>query len=420
MDDTILNLAVALGIGLLIGAERERRKGSGPGRAPAGIRTFSIAALAGATAALVGGGAMLAAAVLGIAILAAAAYWRGREEDPGLTTEVALVLTVLLGGLAAERPALAAGLGVAVAILLAARGQLHRFVSTMLTAQEIRDALLFAAVTLIVLPVLPDRAVGPYGTLNPHKLWLLVVLLMAVSGLGYIAIRLIGPRAGLPLAGLVGGFASSTATIGAMGNRAARNPALLSPAIAGAVLSSVATIALLAAVLAATSLQALRPLLPAILAGGAVALIYGVIFIRRALADTAPGDIQPGRAFDPKAILGFAAGLAAIILAAAVLQDMFGHTGILVAAGLAGFADAHSAAIMVATQVAAGHLPAEDAALPILLGFTTNTISKAALAWFAGNRRFAAGVLPGLVLIALAAWGATFWWAGWWTGFATG
>ena len=101
---------------------------------------------------------------------------------------------------------------------------------------------------------------------------------------------------------------------------------------------------------------------------------------------------------------------------AAVLRDMFGHTGILVAAALAGFADAHSAAIMVATQVAAGHLPAEDAALPILLGFTTNTVSKAALAWLAGNRRFAAGVLPGLMLIALAAWGATFWWAG----FATG
>ncbi|EKE73834.1 MgtC/SapB family protein [Oceanibaculum indicum] len=409
MDDTILHLAVALGIGLLIGAERERRKGTGPGRAPAGIRTFAIAALAGATAMLVGDGPLLAAASLGVAVLAAAAYWRSREEDPGLTTEVALVLTVLLGGLALQRPALAAGMGVAVAILLAARGAIHRFVSGVLSAQEVNDTLLFAAVTLIVLPILPDRPIGPYGALNPHKLWLLVVLLMAVSGLGHAAIRLVGARAGLPLAGLIGGFASSTATIGAMGGRALRDAALLSPAIAGAVLSSVATIALLAAVLGATSLESLRALLPAILAGGAAALLYGVLFTRRAFTGDKTEAAPPGRIFDPKAIAGFALGLAAIILISAALHDWFGDAGILAAAALAGFADAHAAAIMVASQVASGNLPADEAALPVLLGLTTNTISKAALAWLAGPRGFAAGVLPGLILILAGAWGAAWW-----------
>lgn len=409
MDDTILHLTVALGIGLLIGAERERRKGTGPGRAPAGIRTFAIAALAGATAMLIGDGPLLAATALGTAVLAAAAYWRSREEDPGLTTEVTLVLTVLLGGLALPRPALAAGIGVAVAILLAARGAIHRFVSGVLSAQEVNDTLLFAAVTLIILPILPDRPIGPYGALNPHSLWLLVVLLMAVSGLGHTAIRLVGARAGLPLAGLIGGFASSTATIGAMGGRALRDPALLSPAIAGAVLSSVATIALLAAVLAATSLDALRALLPAILAGGAAALLYGVLFTRRAFAGGTPEAVPPGRIFDPKAIAGFTLGLAAIILISAALHDWFGDAGILAAAALAGFADAHAAAIMVATQVASGNLPANEAALPVLLGLTTNTISKAALAWLAGPRGFAAGVLPGLILILASAWGAAWW-----------
>src|SRR5674536_155348 len=95
----ILNLAVALGIGLLIGAERERRKGAGPSRSPAGIRTFTVTSLAGAVSFIVGGEVLLAVATAGVIILTVAAYWRGHENDPGLTTEIALILTALLGGL---------------------------------------------------------------------------------------------------------------------------------------------------------------------------------------------------------------------------------------------------------------------------------------------------------------------------------
>ena len=116
----LLNLAVALGIGLLIGAERERRKGQGPARAPAGIRTFSVVSLAGAISVMVGGALVLAVTVAGVAALTAVAYFRSRDEDPGLTTEIALVLTALLGGLAMQQPALAAGIAVALAALLAA------------------------------------------------------------------------------------------------------------------------------------------------------------------------------------------------------------------------------------------------------------------------------------------------------------
>jgi uncharacterized membrane protein YhiD involved in acid resistance len=117
----LLNLAVALGIGLLIGAEQERRKGQGPARAPAGIRTFSVVALAGAISVMVGGALVLAITVAGVAALTAVAYFRSRDEDPGLTTEIALVLTALLGGLAMQQPALAAGIAVALAVLLAPR-----------------------------------------------------------------------------------------------------------------------------------------------------------------------------------------------------------------------------------------------------------------------------------------------------------
>src|SRR6186997_795408 len=98
-DPVILNLVVALGIGLLIGAERERRKGEGPSRSPAGIRTFTIASLAGAIGFIVGGEMLFAIATSGVIVLTAVAYWRGHEDDPGLTTEIALIVTAMLGGL---------------------------------------------------------------------------------------------------------------------------------------------------------------------------------------------------------------------------------------------------------------------------------------------------------------------------------
>ena len=130
VDPVILNLAVALGIGLLIGAERERRKGEGPSRSPAGVRTFTITSLGGAISFIVGGQILFAIATAGVIILTAVAYWRGREDDPGLTTEIALIVTALLGGLSMQKPALAAGLAVTVAVLLAARSRLHRFVKS--------------------------------------------------------------------------------------------------------------------------------------------------------------------------------------------------------------------------------------------------------------------------------------------------
>ena len=138
----ILNLVVALGIGLLIGAERERRKGVGLSRAPAGIRTFAIASLAGAISFIAGGEVLLATATAGIILLTAVGYWRAHEDDPGLTTEVALIVTTLLGGLSTQKPAMAAGLAVTVAILLVARSRLHRFVRWVLTKYELEEALI--------------------------------------------------------------------------------------------------------------------------------------------------------------------------------------------------------------------------------------------------------------------------------------
>jgi uncharacterized membrane protein (DUF4010 family) len=303
-----------------------------------------------------------------------------------------------------QQPALAAGLAVTVAVLHAARSRLHRFVRSALTEDELKDALIFAGATLVVLPLVPDRAMGPYGALNPHAIWILVLPVMAISAAGYLAVRMLGARFGLPIAGLASGFISSTATIGAMGARAARTTDLLAAAVAGAVFSTVATIVQMALVVAATSTTNLRTLSVPLICAGLTALVYGTAFTVRALQQKTEGEAQSGRAFSLSTALIFALTLSSILVASAALREWFGETGIIVAAALAGFVDTHSAAISVASLVASGKMSATDAVFPILAGLSTNTISKMFLAGISGGRAFALRVMPGLIVVALAAW----------------
>ncbi len=406
LDPDILRFAVAIGIGLLIGTERERRKGEGPDRAPAGVRTFALVALSGAISFAIGKEVLLAVAIGGIFVLSALAHSRTREEDPGLTTEIALVVTALLGGLAMTRPALAAGLAVAVTIMLNARSALHRFVRSVLSEAEVRDGLIFAAATLIVLPLLPDAQLGPLDALNPRAIWIIVILVMAISGLGHVAVRGLGARFGLPIAGLAAGFVSSSATIAAMGGRA-RSPGQLWPAVAGAVLSTVATIVQMALLLAVTNLETLGMMVSPLLCAGAAAVTYGAIFAVLALR-SGPAEAQErGHAFSLWTALGFAGLLASVLLASRALDDWFGPQGVAIAAGAAGLADTHAAAISVATLVGAGKLGAAEAVLPILIALSTNTITKLAMS-VAGGAAFVLCVVPGLLLVIGAAW------AGWW------
>ena len=341
--------------------------------------------------------------MVGTIVLAAVAYQRA-SGDPGLTTELALVLTVLLGGLSIERPELAGGLAVVLAVLLAARSRLHRFVRTVLTEQELEDALIFAGASLVVLPLVPDRAMGPYGALNPHQVWIVVILIMAISAVGHLAVRLLGARYGLPIAGFASGFVSSTATIGAMGARAANVPDTAAAAAAGAVLSTVATIVQLAAVLAATSAATLQSLAWPLACAGVAAVLYGVACTIPVLRQRGEGSEPKGRAFSPATALAFASTLAIMLLASAALQNWFGAKGVVIAAAVAGFVDVHSVAISIATLVASGKMSAGDAIVPILAGLTTNTISKIAFAVLSGGWRFAARVVPGLIIVAVAAW----------------
>lgn len=403
-EHLILRLGAALGIGLLIGAERERRKGEGRSRSAAGIRTFALTALAGAVTLLVGGELLLAVSAASVAVFSAVAYSRTSRSDPGLTSEMALFATLLLGALAVVHPGAAAGLGVLVTALLAARTRLHRFLREALTEQEAHDALLFAAASLVILPLMPNHTVGPYGVLNPRRFWELVILIMAISGAGYIALRTIGPRFGLVFAGFVGGFVSATATIGSLGARAAHDRRLARAAIAGSVLASVATVILMAIVLISVSLSTARAVAFALLFPGIAAVAYGVFSLLGTSEGSDRHGFDPGRAFTLKAAVLFAGTLFLVLLLSAAVTRRFGTAGLTVAAGLAGFADTHATAISVASLVNAGKLTAGEALVPILTGFTTNTITKAVVAGTVGGWHFMLKILPGLVLMVLAGW----------------
>ncbi len=402
-----INFLVALGIGLLIGVERERRKGVGAQRGPAGIRTFTLVSLLGAVSASLGVW-VVAAALLGVAGLTVAGYLRSRSDDPGLTSEVSLLVTLLLGAWAMVEPALAAAVAVSIAVLLVARTPIHRFVNGVLTDKELNDLLLLAVATLLILPLMPDRSLGPYGAIHPRALWLVVILVMSIAAAGHVALRMLGSRWGLPLVGLLGGFVSSTATIGAMGARVRHAPALMRPAVAGAVLSTVATMVQMGMVLAVTSLPTLRALALPLFCAGAVALAYAGLLTWRSLREPFAAPADAGQAFSLKAALALAGVLALVSILAAGLSQTYGQAGLLAATALAGFADTHAPAVSVATLVGSGALTADHAALPILLAMTTNTISKSLAAFSAGGRRFALAVVPGLLLVAAAAWAA--WW----------
>jgi uncharacterized membrane protein (DUF4010 family) len=407
----VLNLIVALGAGLLIGAERERASVEHARPTVAGIRTFAVAAVAGAVALAAAGVTGLATATAAVTAMVGLSYWRTRDDhDPGITTEIALVLTVLVGALAMQDPAAAAAVSVTVALLLAARKGVHHFVSSVLSEAEVRAALILGAAVIVVLPLLPNQAVGPFDALNPYSIWRLVVLVLAIGATGHVAVRVAGPRFGLPVAGLASGFVSSSATIGAMGSRAAKSPRLLGAATAGAVLSTVATVIQMAAVVGATSAPTLKAMSASLIFAGVAAAAYGAVFTVRALHQAPVEADEPGQAFSLSAAIVFAVTLSAVLLGSAALREWFGEAGAIAAAGLAGFVDTHAPAISIAALVAAGKMSPGDAVIPILVGLSTNTVTKLVVAVTSGGRRFAIRVIPGLILVLAGAWAGA--WAG--------
>lgn len=395
-------LAVALAVGLVIGGEREQRKGDGPRRAPAGIRTFALVGLLGGVAALAGP-ALVATCAVFVGAAALAGYALGDRSDPGLTTEVALLLTYALGAIAVTRPAVAFAAGVCAALLLAARATLHTFLRSTLTERELRDALVLGVCALVLLPLLPDRFVGPWRVINPQLLWKLAVVSMAITAAGYVAQRALGAALGLAFSGLAGGFVSSAATVAAMGARGKEDASLHAAAVAGATASTVATFVQLAIVVWLADAALLPAVAWPLAGGGAAAVAYSGLHVWRATRSASPV-LPAGRAFSIPSSLLFAALLGAASLLSAMAAERLGPAGVPAVAGLAGLADAHAAAASAATLHAAGGASTSVATLAVLTALTTNAVTKAVLAYTSGTRRFAADVGAGQFLVVATAW----------------
>ncbi|MEY5007243.1 MAG: hypothetical protein RL764_559 [Pseudomonadota bacterium] len=408
---TILqSLLIALGIGLLMGAERERRKSRRKTPATAGIRTFAVASLSGALAMHLGGVLLLSIMLASTAAYAAIGYWRSRDEDAGLTTECALLAAVLLGAQSLTAPALAGGIAVLLTVLLAVRDPLHRFVGDVMTKGEVADILSLAAATLVVLPLLPNRAMGPFEALNPHSMWLVVILVLAIGTAGRVLTRWLGARLGVPLLGLVSGFISSSATIGAMGAWSRRAPMLVPVAAAAAVLSTVATFVQLGLVIWMTDAASFAASGLSILAAIAMAGLLGGGLTLAAWRTPAAPPPDLDRGISLALALFFSATLGAILIFSAALRSWLGEPGLVLAAAIGGVFDVHAASIALAAQVGAGKITPSQAVLPLLAAWTSSGVAKIILALTAGPRGFALRVMPAQLLIVLAAWAMA--WAG--------
>lgn len=403
-----LGFAGALGIGLMIGVERERAKGTGPMRDVAGVRTFMLCSLVGALSHWLGPFGLVAGAIA-VAALALAGYRRTRMTDPGLTTEFAMVATFLLGVTSMRSPGLAAGLAVIVALLLAAKNGMHKFIREGLTVQELEDILLLLACAFVILPLLPAEPVDPWGALEPRRLWTLVVAVMVVSSAGYVALRTLGPRLGLALAGLVGGFVSSTATIAALGARARATPQLAGSLASAALVSNVGTVMQLAIVLATLSPALLaKAAWPLVAAGIAAFAAAAIASVNADAAQVDPRELAGPRALQPRQALVFVAVLAVIFLLAAIARDQLGNASLPWVLALSGLADVHAASASAAQLAAAGLVDDRLALLSICAALATNSTMKCVVAVTQGGKAYALRVLPGITAMVLAFLGVVF------------
>ncbi|SHH05439.1 MgtC/SapB family protein [Massilia sp. CF038] len=395
-------LAVALGCGLLIGIDRERRKGTGPGRGYAGLRSFALTALGGALAQL-SAGALVAAGALLVVALSVVACWRDRSDDPGITTELALFVTYLLGVTAVSHPEVAAGSAVVVAAMLHLRSHMHHFVRDCLKDHELRDGLVLGAAALVLLPLLPDGRTAWLLGINPHRLLGLAILIMTIQAAAHVALRIAGARLGMALSGLASGVVSSVATTAAMGARAKGDPRLFGACVSGALMSNVATFFLLLLVTLTVAPGQIGVLAPLIGAGGVGTMLVAAISMT--LQGKAGSSVDAsGHAFSLRQACGFAVILSAASVGMAYANAWLGSQAAWAGAVLAGLLDFHAAAASVLSLAAAGTVGARDAELALLLALSANTLSKLVAAFAAGS--FAYGIRTGLGLLAilLAAW----------------
>lgn len=422
----IASLALALGVGLLVGFERERRPDT-----VAGVRTFGLAGLIGGVAALLGPHAALtdphAAStestpwpLLVVTLIAAAAGITGgvvartrttdddRPHDLGLTTAFALVATTLLGGLAVlgHTATTIAGAGT-LFLLLYIRDPLHAVIRR-LAPTDVRAIAIFVLIALVILPVLPDAAVGPLDAVNPRAAWMLVVLVVSLSLAGYIAQALLGARAGTIATGLLGGLVSSTASTAGAARRV-REGGLHGVSAAITLLSCGVLplrLILLVGVASPLAMAALWPWLAAI--AGAT-LLAGVLQVGRQTKGSASSPLQvaletrdaqavvkPRNPTQLSSALAFAAIFVVIQILTKATIAYAGSGALLLVAAASGISDMDAIALTIAREVETGGIDGSLATRATLMALAVNTIFKLGLARMMGDTKLFRAVLPGL------------------------
>jgi uncharacterized membrane protein (DUF4010 family) len=412
-----LGFALALAVGGAVGLERERHAQAEQKPAFGGARTFPLVALLGAALAFLArslGPSVLALGFLALAILLGLGYWSSRREAGnarlGLTTELAALLVFVIGALPfvestsvsfPQRLLLGGALGTIVMSLLALRRPIHAFAER-ISHEDLLATVRFALAAVVALPLLPDRSIGPFDALNPFRIGVVVVLIAGISFVGYVAMRLYGPRKGLGVTAIAGGLVSSTAVTLAFSARGRKQPHL-APACALAI-GLAATIMFLRVLveIAAVRPELLRPVavpLGAMLAVGVVGC--GVLW--RRISGEPPAEEPKGlqNPFRLRQALRLGLVYALVRLVAAVAWDRFGSGGLLVSATVAGLADVDAITLSVARMHEHG-LPDALAVTAVTTAAATNTLVKVGLAIALGRRRIGTAVASVLVPAAAA------------------
>lgn len=386
----LCNLGVAVMAGFVIGFEREWTQAlEKQEHTFAGARTFALIGMVGGLAGLLSDGPLIAgAALLVIGALTIAGYWFEARETPGRggTTEMAIFATLLLGIAAGRGHLLLAAAGaVSVAIILslkaAIKGWAHR-----LDQREVHAALRFLAISVLVLPALPNGQMGPFGALNPRELWTMVALISGLSFLGYWLIKFFGEDGGVLLTGVFGGLASSTATTLSLSKFARDQRSAPSAVAAGVVMANVVMLLRVAAILAVVSRSVLDAIAPA-LGAGALAGAACAYFLWRSAPRVAGAQnaLTVGNPFELRPALYFAGMIALISIASTFAAEAFGAAGSYVVGALSGLADVDAMTLSGGRQAAKGSLPVDVAAGAILLAVGSNIAVKAAMAYWVGG-----------------------------------
>jgi len=386
-----LDFATAILLGALVGIEREKRKEEEEGAGHiAGLRTFILLALLGASAGwlsrTLSTPSILAAALLIVGAVVVAGYFvtaRSSKDGKGLTTEVAAVVVFLLGAMVMlGYSALAIGLGVVTAAVLAYKQPLHGFVEK-LGWDDVYAGVRLLIATFIALPLLPNEPIDPWGALNPYKLWLLVILISSLSLVGYVLTRLLGANRGVALTGLMGGLASSTAVTLSFAKEGREKPEIANALGCGILLAWAVMFVRVPVLVAVVNRALLAPLLvPFLVMAATVGAFAAFYYFRDGSTEkrgSAKGEVDVKNPFSLMAAAKFGVLFAVILLAVKIVQQTMPPSGLYAVAALSGLVDVDAITLSMAEFAKSGE--ARVAVISIVIAALSNTLVKCGMAF---------------------------------------